>query len=357
MRNRLALTQLALFAVIGLACGYYVVTDVAGPGLWRDPLAVTVRMPDTGGLTPSSRVTYRGVDVGEVTDVRIDGDGAGVAVDVALDPGTRVSEELTAVVTMDTPIAIVRLDLRPSSDEPPYLSPGDVVTAGDTRRPVELDALLARVLAVADDLPAEDIGTIADALATGLGGGADELVRILDNTRTLLDTAAGHTDEIRSVLRGSRELLGSSGGRLRELAASLRGMTDTLREHEPAVRELVHEVDAPARRVAELMTTNQPALTTLLGNLVTTGRTVSLRGPAVEQLLASLPETLTGLGDIVEGDTARFYLVGAQGPVCYHGTDRRTPVDTEPRQPELTWHCPPGERLAQRGAANAPRPD
>lgn len=357
MKNRLALAQLALFLVIGVACSYYVLSNVLGPRAITAAMTVTVRMPDTGGLTAQSQVTYRGVGVGEVADIQLDPEGAGVRVRLELDPDTRIPHDTTAVVTQQTPMAIVRLDLRPDGEDPPYLRDGSVIPGQHTRRPLPLERLLVEFMEVADSLPAEDVAVIGDALATGLNGATPELIRILDNSQTLLRFAGERTPQLRRLADHGRQLLGDSGDRLRRTATAMRQLTGALREQEPAIRGLLHDVPDPARRVARMMTENQPALTTLLGNLVTTAQLVSVRAPAVEQTLISLPDTLTKLGSIVEGDTANFYLIASQGPVCYTETPRRTPTATEPREPDLTWHCPPGPDLAQRGAANAPRPE
>lgn len=55
MKNRLALAQLALFLVIGVACSFYVLSNVLGPRAITGGLTVTVRMPDTGGSPRSPR--------------------------------------------------------------------------------------------------------------------------------------------------------------------------------------------------------------------------------------------------------------------------------------------------------------
>ncbi|WP_116040770.1 MlaD family protein [Amycolatopsis palatopharyngis] len=355
MRSRLGLGQLALFAAIGLVCSYYVAIDVLGPQAFRAPITVTVRMPDTGGLSVASQVTYRGVGVGQVAEIGIAPEG-GVEVSLEIDPDERIPSAAEAVVTMDTPLAILHLDLRPHRDAPPYLENGSVIPGENTRRPLPLETLLEDFLAVADSLPADDLAVLGEALATGLTGTAPELERILDNTSALLRFAKERGPQIERVTGNGMALLGEGGARLREFTAAMRGLTSGLRGQEPALTELLHAVPDPARRVARMMADNQPALTTLLGNLVTTAQLVSVRAPAVEQTLISLPDTLTKLGDIVEGDAANFYLVGTQGPVCYNDTPRRPPQDTTERDPILTWHCPPGPDLGQRGARNAPRP-
>ncbi|RBM12569.1 hypothetical protein DI005_32645 [Prauserella sp. PE36] len=352
--NRLAVVQLALFAVIGLACSYYVATNVLGPTALRDPLTVTVRMPDTGGATIGSQVTYRGVGVGEVTDVRIAGSGTGVDVVLSVDPDSRIPAGATAVVTMDSPLAILRVDLRPEHENPPYLADGAVIEGEDTRRPLPLETLLEDFMALADTLPADDVAVVGEALATGLSGTAPELTRTVDNVRELLDLARERTPQIQRIIDNGRLL--ADGGRLRELTSALRSLTGSLRGNEPAIRTLLHDVPAPTRQVVDLMRENEPALATLLGNLVSTTQLVGMRAPAVEQLLISMPQAFGELGGIVKGDTASFYLVGTQGPVCYNDTPRRTPTDTAPREPVLTWNCVPSADLEQRGALNAPRP-
>ncbi|SFB28949.1 phospholipid/cholesterol/gamma-HCH transport system substrate-binding protein [Amycolatopsis marina] len=356
MRSRLGLGQLALFAAIGLVCSYFVAADVLGPQAFRSPITVTVRMPDTGGLSVASQVTYRGVGVGQVADLGI-APGGGVEATLEINPGERIPSAAEAVITMDSPLAILHVDLRPSNDAPPYLEDGSVIPGENTRRPLPLETLLEDFLAVADSLPAADLAVLGEALATGLNGTAPELERILDNTEVLLRFAKERQPQIERVTGNGMALLGEGGARLREFTEAMRGLTSGLRAQEPAFTELLHAAPDPARRVAGMMADNQPALTTLLGNLVTTTQLVSVRAPAVEQTLISLPDTLTKLGGIVEGDAANFYLVGTQGPVCYNDTPRRPPQDIAAREPVLTWHCPPGPDLGQRGARNAPRPD
>lgn len=358
MMNRSAIVQLALFVVIALACGYYVATDVLGPRALGDAISVTVRMPDTGGLDEGSQVTYRGTEVGQVSAIRI-GDPAGVELEVSLSAGAQVPADTDAVVTMDNPLRITQLDLRPRTTSPPYLASGDVITQERTRGPVPLAELLTGFTELAGSVRTEDVATITDALARGLNGMGPELRRVIDNTSELTGFLADRLPQLRRLADGGRKLMETPGGgnRIRDLAATMRELTGTLRANAPAAVELLHRVPEPARQVATLMAQGQPAISALLGNLVTTSQVVSIRAPALEQALISLPRTLNKMAGIVHGDAADFYLVATQGPVCYNATDRRPPTDTSSRQPKLNWHCPASSAtLQQRGAANAPRP-
>ncbi|MCR3718322.1 MULTISPECIES: MlaD family protein [Prauserella salsuginis group] len=355
--SRLALAQLLVFAIVAVACGYYVADRVFGPNATGDPITVTVRMPDTGGLITGSQVTYRGVGVGEVSDVRIARDREGVEVVASLHPRTRVPADTDAVVTMESPVAILRLDFRPDDRSGPYLATGDTVTADRTRRPLPLEALLGDFVRLADTLPTEDVSVLADSLATGLQNATGDLDRILEGTDALLDFGSERTDQLERILESGRLVAETNGSRLRQLASAMRSLSGGLRATAPELRTLVRNVPEPARRVTELIERTEPSLGTLLGNLVTTTRLVGMRGPAVEQLLRSAPKAFHSLGSVVDGDTANFYLVGTQGPVCYNDTPRRAPQRTEPREPQWQWHCTPGQDLNQRGAQHAPRPD
>ncbi|MER7083223.1 phospholipid/cholesterol/gamma-HCH transport system substrate-binding protein [Saccharopolyspora kobensis] len=356
MNRRLVLAQLALFLVISIACTYYVITNVAGPGALRDPVRVTVRLPDAASITPSSQVTYRGVVVGTVSEVRIDPGGGAVSVRLALHPGTRVPADSDAVISMATPLAVQTVDLQPASDSGPYLRDGSVIEAERTRRPIPLDTLLVHFTELTEQLRPEDVAAVTEALSTGLAGKGPELTRILDNSAILLETAREHRPQLDRLVTGSRELAGS-GDRIRELAAGLRSLTAQIRAHQPQLDRVLDTAPGATRRLAELFARNDPATTALLGNLVTTGQIVAVRAPALDQLLISLPEALSGLGSVVHGDTADLYLIGTQGPICATATERRSPTAVQPREADLDRHCPadrPG--LGQRGAANAPRP-
>ncbi|GAA4880083.1 MlaD family protein [Saccharopolyspora cebuensis] len=356
MRNPLALLQVLLFAAVSLGCVHYVATTVLGPHDARDPLRVQVRMPDSAGLAVTSQVTYRGVQVGEVADVRLDGEE--VVLDLVLDPRQRIPADARAVVSADTPMAVRHLDLQPADADPPFLRDGGVLQR--TAVPPPLHEVLAAAAELGAGLDEQDLDVVATALATGFADAGPELARVLDNTSALVAELQRRRPQLERLADGTRTLAGpdgAGGDRLRGLAADLRAVTGSLREHEPALRHLAQAAPGTARRITGLLAENEPALTTLLGNLVTTGQIVSMRTPALEHAITVFPETLGALGGIVHGGTADFYLVGAQGPVCYSGTERRSPTETGPREPRLDWHCP-GDRpgVGQRGAANAPRP-
>ena len=103
MLTRLVRTQLILFAiasVIGMTV--MVVTYLQAPtllGIGR--MTVTLQLPGTGGLYRFSNVTYRGVQIGKVTDVRPTRDGAEATLSLATSP--KIPADLHAAVQRSFP--------------------------------------------------------------------------------------------------------------------------------------------------------------------------------------------------------------------------------------------------------------
>ncbi|GAB2673745.1 MCE family protein [Saccharopolyspora gloriosae] len=356
--SRAVLIQLALFLVIALGCGAFVVDTVMGAEPARAPIRVAVRLPDAAGLAETSQVTYRGVRTGTVGAVDLDPSGEGVTLRLRLDPGSRVPADAVARISMDTPMAVQHLDLQPATDAPPYLRDGDVIRAEDTSAPMPLDTLLVHVTDLAESIDPHDVRVLSEAAATGLNGAGPELRRIMDNTRDLTRLAAEREPQLTNLIEQGPQVLGSvdEAGGLPRLASSMRELADEARTQEPAIRDLAGRVPGTTRAVSDLLARNEGAASALLGNLLITGEVLGDHVPALRETMTALPQGLSDLASIVHGDVADFYLVAAQGPACYYGTERRTPTETAPREPQLGWSCAPGPGLSQRGADSAPRP-
>jgi len=89
--------QLAVFAAVSLtAAAFMVFAYMQAPAVFFgvDRYTVTVQLPQAGGLYPSGNVTYRGVEVGRVEEVRLTDTGAEAV--LQLESGTRIPADLDA---------------------------------------------------------------------------------------------------------------------------------------------------------------------------------------------------------------------------------------------------------------------
>lgn len=358
LKQRLPLGQIALFLVIALVSTAYVAVNAVGIDAVAPRNHYTVLMNNAGGLTPSAPVTYRGVTVGDVVDVvALPGD-QGVRVELSVFEDVKVPTDTEIVVAQDTPVALKHIDLRPPDAAGPYLADGATVGPRRTSRPLALEEVLINLMKLTDSIDIDDVSVLAEELSTGLAGTGPELERLADNSFALVDDLVELEPTARSLIGNGTEFLDATGaesGRLPRIARALARISEQLRSVAPEGIELARKVPPLTERLVPLLRQTQPSVSVLLANLVTPAQIVSARIPALEHGLIFIPRSFAELATIGEGNTANFEFVMTQGPVCYYDSPRRTPQQTWPKQPALTYHCP--HDVPVRGAANAPRPD
>lgn len=360
MNRRSPLIRLIVFTLVGAICTAYVGVQLFGTSALRGTFEVTVRMADAAGLVTQSLVTYRGVRVGVVREVTLGRDDSGVSVVLSIDAGQRVPASARAVVDMDMPIDIQHVDLQPANENPPYLGDGSVIQGNRTAAPLPLETLLVHLMRFADSIDTKDVATLTNELSTGLSGMGPTLRQLLDNLVIVLRGLQTYQPQFLQLVNNTNMLLNPANPGsvdLPALASALRGLSGQIRAHSGQIGTLLDQGTGVANQLVPLLQDNQQSFAALLGNTVTTAQIVSIRTPAVTQLLISLPDTFTTVGGIADGDTANFTLLAAQGPVCYYNTPRRTPTQTTPRAMQPNYLCNSDlPDLQQRGARNAPTP-
>ena len=127
VRNQLIIFTIA--SIIGVAVMVFTYMQVPTLlGLGR--INVILELPAAGGLYKFSNVTYRGVQVGKVTDVRLTGTGAEAT--LTLDTSPKIPADLQAEVRSVSAVGEQYVDLRPRTDSGPYL--GTAASPRTTRR-------------------------------------------------------------------------------------------------------------------------------------------------------------------------------------------------------------------------------
>lgn len=359
MRNNPVVVQLVLFALVGVICTSYVGFRVLGGNPFGESYRVTVRTDNAHGLIPSSEVTYRGVPVGRVESVELDQDTTGVRLELSIEGEYRIPADATAEVAMDSAVPIQHLDLWPERDAPPYLADGGIIEKDATSGPLPLETLLVHFTQLADSLDPDDLATVSDELAAGLGGLAPELRQTVDNGITVLESLRDNQDLLTELLTDTRGLVRDNRAALAalpDLTANIHALTSELATAAPDLGAIIDNGSPLADAVLPLLSGSQQSFAVLMANLASTMQVVETRVPALDAMFVALPTGLQRFADIEHDGVAAYELVAAQGPVCYYPAQRRPPTDTAPREPVLGYHCPSGPDLQQRGAANAPRP-
>ncbi|SDZ29122.1 phospholipid/cholesterol/gamma-HCH transport system substrate-binding protein [Micromonospora pattaloongensis] len=346
MIGRTAKAQVVLFLVVSLLGVSYVAVRYVGLGerLLGGGLRVHVELAHAGGLFPNAPVTYRGVPVGRVDAVRLRGDG--VRAELRLQRGTRVPTDLWAVVSQRSAVGEQYLDLRPERDAGPYLRDGAVIPRERTGVPLPPETLLANLDALVRSVDADDLTVLITELGTAFEGNEAALGRILDAGDALLAEASATLPETLALIRDGRTVLATqaeSADALRRWADGLARLAETVRASDPDLRRLLTAGPPAGRELVALLRGLDPAIGTLVGNLVTVNGIAARRLPGIEQMLVVYPMAVAGGFTVTPGDgTVHLGLVVNAGdpPACVN---------------DGAGGCRSGQP-GVRGAGNAPRP-
>ena len=101
---------------------------------------VHVLLPQSGGLYTGSEVTYRGVKIGEVSRMTVNGEG--LQVDVALQDDVRVPKTSPVYVHNLSAVGEQYLSFEPASKQGPMLQDGDTLRGTEDSLPLGEEVLL-----------------------------------------------------------------------------------------------------------------------------------------------------------------------------------------------------------------------
>lgn len=370
MLTRLVRTQLILFAiasVIGMTV--MVVTYLQAPtllGIGR--MTVTLQLPGTGGLYRFSNVTYRGVQIGKVTDVRPTRDGAEATLSLATSP--KIPADLHAAVLSVSAVGEQYVDLQPRTDAGPYLRDGAVIPAADTSVPQAVGPMLDQVSALIGSIPKDKISPLLDETFTAFNGTGPDVGSLLDSSSRLIGDANAHADQARALIDDSAPLLdgqAESVDAIRTWARSLEGITGQVAANDPQVRTLLSTGPGAADEASRLFNQVKPTLPILLANLTSLGQVGVTYKPALEQLLVLLPPVVASTqayGAPKNNPTGMslgdFTLTMNDPPACTVGflppSAWRSPDDTSDIDTPDGLYCklPQDSPIGVRGARNYP---
>lgn len=370
MLSRLVRIQLVLFTiasvigVVTMAVVYVQVPTLLGIGR----ITVTLQMPAAGGLYPFSNVTYRGVNVGKVTEIRTVG-GRSVEAELSLDTSPPIPVNLTARVRSVSAVGEQYVDLQPVDDAPPYLENGSVIPADRTVLPEPVGPMLDKLNALVGSFPKDKLGPLLDEGFKAFNGAGYDFGSLLDSTTTLTRDLDGVADQSRALIDDSGPLLESQAQTTDSLAVwarSMAGITDQLVAHDDQFRALLQNGPGFAREVTTLLEQVKPTLPVLLANLTSIGQVLVTYNKSLEQLLVLFPPYLAGLQSVTPANNPTGKPLGDfavsinDPPSCTVGflppSQWRSPADTTEMDTPDGIYCklPQDAPIAVRGARNYP---
>jgi phospholipid/cholesterol/gamma-HCH transport system substrate-binding protein len=358
--------QLLSFAAITAVGVSYVGAEYAGlaDAVMDRGYTVRARFDESGGIYSGAEVTYRGMPVGRVGDLRLN-DSGGVTVDLDIKNGPSIPADTLAVVANRSAIGEQYVDLQPRAEGGPYLSDGSTIVRRNTRTPLPTTKMIVSLDRLVESVNKKDLRVTVDELGEAFAGTGPHLTRMVDSGNALVESASDSFPQTVSLIDKSRSVLKTQidkGSAIKSFSHDLADLTEQIKNSDTDLRRLMDSSATSAPELASLLKANKKAIPVLLGNLISGGQVTTARLPGLEQMLVTFPYNVSGSFTVTPGDgTVHFGMVlnSDDPPACRKGynTQRRDPKDTREQPANTSVHCmePRGSKISVRGAQNVPR--
>lgn len=358
--------QLIAFAVISVVAIVYALIRFAGLGqvFGNDGYTVKLELKESGGIFQNAEVTYRGFNIGRVGELRLT--KTGLEADLNIDPDApRVPSDLQAVVANRSAVGEQFVDLRPKSENGPYLEAGSVIPADRTKTPVPTERLIGDLDSLAASVPVDSLRTVVDESYNAFNGTGGDLQRLLDTARSFTTTAQEYLPQTVQLLDKGGQVLDTQNdmaSSMKSFSEDLNKLTGQLKDSDGDIRRLIGITPQVANQISEVLAESGPGLGALTANLLTTSNLLVTRLDGLEQGLVTYPVLAAGANTVANDGTAHLGLALNlfNPPSCtkgYIGYDKyREGSDTTPRPPKDNAYCaePKGSPINVRGSQNAP---
>jgi phospholipid/cholesterol/gamma-HCH transport system substrate-binding protein len=329
---------------------------------------VTAHFPDSGGIFTGAEVSYRGVTVGQVSNMDLTAKGVDVVLDIDKDHAD-IPADTDAVVANRSAVGEQFVDLQPRTKQGPYLADGSQIPMSRTRTPIDTTKFLVDIDTTVNSVNKQSLTTVVNELGKAFKGTGQDLGQIADTSNSFIRTANDNFDITTALLHDSNKVLATQIDKtsaIKSFSGDLAKFSTTLATSDPDLRRVIENGSATANQLRTFLEQNKVDLGQLINNLVTTGEVTGRHVNGTEMILVVYPYVVSGGYTVVAKDSqthlydAHFGLIlQQQPPVCHHGyegTDRRSPYNRGNRPMATGAHCAePAAATNARGAQHAPR--
>jgi phospholipid/cholesterol/gamma-HCH transport system substrate-binding protein len=376
--SRTVWTQLAILAAVTvIACGVMALGFANVPALLGfGRYQVTLELPASGGLYPTSVVTYRGTEIGRVTSIDVTHDG--VRAVLKLDSGIPVPSDVTAAVHSRSAVGEQFVELSPKAGTPDdftsKLRDGDVIPVSKVRVPPDIGNLLDATNKALQAIPQDNLRTVVDEASKAVGGLGPELARIVDGSTALAIEGGKSRDQLSQLIDQSPPVLNSqvqTSDSIATWAQRMASITGQFKAQDQAFGDLLDAGGPALGESKALLDRVAPALPVLLANMVSLGDIAVTYRADLEQLLVLYPQGTAVMSAIALPDSGvkqahrgiylDFNLNLNLPPPCNTGflpvQQQRVPSAQDyPDRPSGELYCrvPQDSTLNVRGVRNIP---
>lgn len=371
MLTRLVRIQLGIFAVVtvlavgAIAILYLHLPSRLGIGTYK----VTADFIGGGGIYKSANVTYRGVTVGRVEDVRLSDHG--VDAQMRLNSATKIPGNVTATVKSMSAIGEQYIDLVPPTGDAAVgkLRNGERIGQDRTAIGQDIAGLLDQAQSLVNSVSNSRLRDLLRNTFDGFNGSGQELARMIASSRQLVDEANANFEATAGLIDQFEPFLDAqirSGDDIKKLTRSLATVTTEVRNADPQLREVLQTLPSVADEANTTFGGIRASFPTLAASIANFGRVGVIYRKSIEQALVVFPAlmaaliTVAGGAPIEEGAKLDFKIDMHDPPPCVVGflpfTEMRTPADETVRELPKNMYCKAAQNdsAAVRGARNYP---
>jgi len=327
---------------------------------------VVAHFVSSGGIYTGGEVSYRGVKIGQVGDMRLTHDGVDVYLDID-NKYKKIPADTLAVVGNRSAVGEQYVELQPQTDAAPYLTDHSEIAPTDTRTPLPTEKLLADAAGTVSSVNTGDLTTSVSELGKAFGGSGDDLAQILRTSSDFIKTANDNFDVTSALIRDGNTVLNgqvASESAIRTFANDLSLFSGSLAGSDADLRRLIVNGAASAQELQMFLQANKVNLTELLSESVTSGQVVLQHLPGLRQVLVLYPYVVEGGFTVLDKNKAGHYdahfgLVMTPAKLCkhgYEGTQKRPPQDGSNKAMNTNARCAESITTSNpRGAQNLRR--
>lgn len=271
-----------------VALGLAVALSVGGCAVFgggSDAATYTGVFDDGTGLFPSAPVRVRGVDVGQITDIRTR-DGL-VQVDFTVDGDVEFPTDSLVLIIPLTLLGERYLQILPG-DSPVEFAAGDTVPIEQTGKPAELDELLQGLEDFVAAVDEEKARELLVNLAEVLDGNGTEINELIANGAQTIDILADESDDLNTIVSAFatlNETIAARSATLQDLVRNYNSLSSVLVANQGALSSTIDNLDRSLFELARLLIENEDELTRSFETLTQVGRTLDRNHEVLADLL------------------------------------------------------------------------
>jgi phospholipid/cholesterol/gamma-HCH transport system substrate-binding protein len=291
MLTRFIKRQLVIFgiltavALLVLGIYYLQLPTVMGIGQYQ----LKAELPASGGLYPTSNVTYRGITIGKVTAVEPTENGAEATMSISSD--FKIPLDSVANVHSVSAVGEQYLDLVSDGKARGVFSPGQTITKGTV--PSEIGPALDTANRGLVVLPKEKIAQLLDETADAVGGLGPSLQRLVDSTQAIVGDFKTNINQVDDIIQNSAPILDSqatSRSAIERWAHNLNILGAQSAQQDAHLKSALTQAAPTADQVNSVFSDVRESLPQTLANLEIVFDMLKRYHPGLEETFVLLPQ-------------------------------------------------------------------